>query len=114
MKPIHLTNQDLFSAAWEQAKLKTKSTDGGGFCVYRGQNGAKCFIGAAIPDERYDPSMENRAAFSALKEASMTVDDGGLTGELQDIHDCHGVDNWDKLLRYLAQIYSLTIPGETK
>ena len=113
MKPIHLTNQDLFNAAWEQSKLKTKSTDGA-VCLYRGPNGAKCFIGAAIPDERYDPSIERRSMSYALAKTSLTADDWRFARELQVIHDFTDVSKWDQLLRGLAKEYSLTIPGETK
>lgn len=27
-------------------------------CAYRGENGAKCFIGMLIPDEVYDPQLD--------------------------------------------------------
>ncbi len=33
---------------------------GGRTCAYRGENGTKCAVGCLIPDEAYDPSIENR------------------------------------------------------
>ena len=113
MTPIHLTNQDLLNAAWEQAKLKTRSEDGRA-CKYRGPNGAKCFIGAAIPDERYDPRIEGRPLCYAFDKVYMTMGNVKLAVALQMVHDYHPVNEWDRRLRELAQEYALTIPGETK
>ncbi len=36
-----------------------QAMDSGGHCVYRGKDGLRCAIGALIPDEVYDPVIED-------------------------------------------------------
>lgn len=44
-----------------KANFKGKSIDENGNCVYRGPDGKKCAVGLFIPDEFYDPMLENSA-----------------------------------------------------
>lgn len=38
------------------------------FCAYRGYNGTKCAIGHCIPDDLYQPGMENKAPEQLLRD----------------------------------------------
>jgi hypothetical protein len=38
---------------------KVKSMNDEGECLYRGPNGLMCAVGCLIPDDQYDPNMEN-------------------------------------------------------
>ena len=41
----------------------------GGFCAYRGDEGAMCAVGALITDDEYDPSWEGRPVAYLLRGA---------------------------------------------
>lgn len=89
-------------------------------CAYRA-NELKCIIGAAIPDEQYDPSMEGRSIGEILYEAKrwpkglpqllldIGKDDAGLDFLffLQNIHDYKPVDEWKECLKQAAKEFNL-------
>jgi hypothetical protein len=56
-----MTNQEIFdTVALHLIKQGKQSIDAAkGMCLYRGPNGLKCAVGCLIPDEVYDPSMED-------------------------------------------------------
>lgn len=37
-------------------------------CAYRGDGGCMCAIGALIPDDKYDPDMENQTVYGLIDE----------------------------------------------
>ena len=47
-------------------KQGKRSTYGNRGCAYRGTDNTKCAIGALLPDELYDPKMENRPVDNLL------------------------------------------------
>lgn len=55
-----LNNQQVFNNALigMRAQNYKKSAEESGRCVYRGENNLKCGIGFSIPDEVYDPKMD--------------------------------------------------------
>ena len=134
----HLTMQDIFTAAYTQSLKKEKSmyssssvhvvnqSQAYGNCLYRTDDGKKCFIGAIIPDELYEPSLEHRAGTAVLvslallprinydkmleSELNTWNDTQALIIRLQKIHDSIPVDQWDICLRKLAEEYHLTVP----
>jgi hypothetical protein len=56
-----MTNQDIFdTVAIHLIKQGKKSADANGDCLYRSPEGLKCAVGCLIPDEVYDPEMEER------------------------------------------------------
>ena len=63
-------------------------------CRYRAPGGAKCAVGALIPDEAYSPSMEERN-FSDVYDSFAPVlplwmgDNLRLLASLQSVHDDH-------------------------
>ena len=61
-------------------------------CDYRSPNGRRCAAGLLIPDEKYDPVMENKPAYSEVVLAAIELPDGITATELRIIqtrHDTH-------------------------
>jgi len=72
----------------------------GAKCLYRGPDGAKCFIGLMIPDDKFEHEWDSgKSALDLVYEDKIIVEDSGKTGSahqlkcLQQIHDTK--DNWD-------------------
>lgn len=68
-------------------------------CAYRGDGGKKCFVGACITDEEYDPNMEGKnfailtecgkrfEKIEIVREAQLGNLSTACVTELQRIHD---------------------------
>lgn len=110
--------QEIFNKIYLHAQKKQPSFINGqyGRCAYRGPNGAMCFIGCCIPDERYDPKFDSN--FIGLHEVLHELPDVLATNNvrydqiraLQLIHDQHPPCDWNTLLKEFANTYELTIP----
>lgn len=85
-------------------------------CAYRGENGARCAVGHLIPDDRYDPSMENESAghrrvAPVLRGLGVDV---YLAGALQRTHDgtvkhpAGWLTAWADSMRRIAESYGLS------
>lgn len=137
----YLTMQDIFTAAYTQSLKKEKSVYSSssihiitqkqayGTCLYRSDNGKKCFVGALIPDELYEPNLEHRKGSTVLAALGLLPhrplpDEGigalqewndtqALIIQLQKIHDTIPIEQWDTCLRKLAEDYHLQIPTAT-
>lgn len=59
---LHLLAQGRMAAADSPTGLK---------CYYRSPDGLRCAVGALIPDELYDPRMENQRATAVIDEFSL-------------------------------------------
>lgn len=85
-----------------------------GACVYRGPNGTKCFIGALIPDDKYEPRMddENINASSRIIQEAVGMNDNYeqvlLASKLQAIHDARDPSVWEYGFEELAISFELT------
>ncbi|HEX9804592.1 MAG TPA: hypothetical protein VGA67_02835 [Candidatus Dojkabacteria bacterium] len=58
-----MTNKEIIKKIREHLVIQpyrcTNSTwNSGSSCMYRNRNGDRCFIGALIPDDKYDPQIE--------------------------------------------------------
>ena len=114
-----MTPQEIFDAvATHLLKQGRAAMDEQGRCVYRGPNGTRCAAGAVIPDELYDPAMENSpiddvlAMYPRLAVAVGTdVDTVSLLIELQEVHDnlanCRSPEFNDGALRDHLKIVAL-------
>ncbi len=80
-------------------------------CVYKAPNGFKCAIGCLIPDELYDPEIENEDVHNmtgllntVMKTAlgDIDYDDRQFLGSLQWIHDRVDPDYWSIYLDKFA------------
>ena len=90
-----------------------------GMCVYRGPNGLKCAVGALIPDESYNPRMEDICAsgiivrfddLEFLKEANLEVNGERLLDVLQELHDSSNYfwKNPKPKLKRVGQVFNLS------
>lgn len=71
------------------------------YCLYRGPNGTKCAVGCLIPDEDYDPTMENRSAYDLFTSTVTPMEfpkleplneNKDILNRLQTVHD--NLSNW--------------------
>jgi hypothetical protein len=73
-----------------------EGNDDSGRCLYRGPNGAKCAIGLFIPDDRYNPQMDdidNASVRASVVIATYDLEefmplDRMEMQRLQGVHDC--------------------------
>jgi len=121
--------QNTFDAVWqhsaqmsEQSKNDKPGSKGG--CLYRADNGNKCFMGALIPDSLYDRHMdfdpEHDSGIDCMlprfPDLEQYFRDEGYSrdihflDELQGIHD-HNFVNREVALRRLADECDLTVPA---
>lgn len=126
------TLQEYFDIAWKHAVIdkappsfdpaKTQQIVGVGlnyYCLYRGAGGCRCLIGAAIPDDKYVPTIENESAGSALTNIGMAHPVDII--DLQTVHDStlgeFGPDGYagaiENALRNFASAFELEIPEAT-
>lgn len=119
------TNQSVFDAALDgvraQGYLKSAIH---GACVYRSDNGLKCGIGHAIPDDIADgmnPYFNSGSCVSDLCEADSAVAalfadcDENLLGDIQQAHDNYasslesdwGGGAFEDRMQNLANTYNL-------
>ena len=110
--------QEWFNIIWEHAKKGQKSM-AHARCAYRGDGGAKCFVGAVIPDDEYFPIMEDvgaamltvvRACPPCLRHASKS--ERSFLNLCQRVHDRDRVEEWGKLLVQVAHKFGLSVPKE--
>jgi len=91
-KPINgWTKQRILGHIKREFKGKSETSDGES-CLYRGPNGTKCAVGMFIPDELYDPRMDELSFIDHVvkffpKIKSVLPLDLKALCKLQDIHD---------------------------
>jgi hypothetical protein len=58
-----LTKQQIADGIYDwffaKGNRQSKKSPSSSFCMYRNPQGAKCAVGCLIPDEMYNPQMEN-------------------------------------------------------
>lgn len=60
MSAVHLeVAKEVYAKLWEQNGRSL--SDNGHRCLYRSSDGLKCAVGFLVPDELYDPKMEDLA-----------------------------------------------------
>lgn len=117
MSKIVLTKQQWFDAAWERAKTKKRSQnyESGGLCTYDKTVNGGCFIGAAMPDNRFadiSSSAGNlvfRGDGIAVKGYSISESQIYLDA-LQAIHDSSRPHQWQTDLVKFAYYWGVSIP----
>jgi hypothetical protein len=107
-----MTNQELFDKVVAHARKQGKRAVLNGRCQYRQPDGGKCFAGALIADEHYDPSLEGYGAGwpsvqNALVASGVKVEQFPLVSALQFIHDCHLVAEWPEQFTHRAAEFRL-------
>lgn len=112
------TDQAAFDAVLDHSRKQPFQalSPNGHSCLYRAAEGAKCFIGALMPDDVYDglSDVERRScsrrlmhdvkAFVELFEANINRE---LIDDLQCVHDTFSVARWERELADVAKKYDL-------
>jgi hypothetical protein len=106
------TRQEIYDIVKTHAQLQPyrSRNPGNTHCAYRGETGSKCFVGALIPDEKYNPNFDERCDTSIdtysnadIREAAGISDnDRNFAASLQSIHDCTSAYEWPDALRTFA------------
>ena len=101
-----------------EQSTSTVTVDSGFFttdCAYRGENGKMCAVGCLIPDDLYDPRMENHtsshvlSAYPKFQGLFENVDEVGIVlSGLQSLHDEDTPDMWLDGLYIIATRYNLS------
>jgi hypothetical protein len=119
-KPF-LTLQEIFDTVSKHLLTqKERSFDPvNNWCMYRGPRGLKCAVGALIPDDLYDESMENENVshlFSSHRDVIVgsgidadSFDADRLLCELQFLHDGEPPSGWESALKDLALRFNLSL-----
>jgi hypothetical protein len=91
---LNMNKQEAFDTACRGIIAQgKKSADETGSCLYRSKDGCKCAIGHLIPDEEYEPRMENKMIISyftwikSLNEIRKSENGELFLHELQRAHD---------------------------
>ena len=121
--------------ARHQGCKATRIIDGEEGCAYRGANNiTRCFIGAHITDDTYNPRMEGLTTGALLKAFPLIRNYFGITSQegeviirhnnmhllsrLQQIHDGYAVVDWEEQFKRTAEefglIYTPPLPKETE
>lgn len=116
-----MTLQEIFDkAARHLLTQKERSMIGPTLCAYRGPDGKKCAVGIFIPDEKYDPGMEQRNLSSLIVQFPDAIEGvefingsrflnekGQILTDLQETHDDVDPEHWKESLAKLAAYYHL-------
>lgn len=105
-----MTSQELFDAVVNYSRtMKEKCQNDKGNCFYRGPNNNKCFIGALIPDEEYNPAWEGTVLGDQilLNRGRIDEKDKHLARDLQQVHDFYNPDDWENKFKELSKKYIL-------
>lgn len=79
-------------------------------CLYRGPNGTMCAVGCLIPDDEYDPTMENKCVNNIPLFHGWDVYTQSMLEFMQGIHDRSEPDKWEECFHQAASRYNLTMP----
>lgn len=123
-----MTNQEAFNKVWDHFVTNNgkPSLDFRGDCLFRGPNGTKCAVGVLIPDDIYDPAMDDPQEHSTIphllrnfpkaKELLRGIS-GDFLKDLQFAHDSAALQKADFGVRVrenlimVAEAWCLTIPS---
>ena len=103
-----MDNQEAYDKMVVHAFTQKERAMGDGKCVYRAENGNKCFVGALIPDEQYQSWLEGKTASRIM--LSVPVLQGlnpNFLLQAQDIHDNDNRNHWFIAFETLASKYEL-------
>lgn len=118
---MSLTAQQVFDNALNGVRAQNyQASMKGHICMYRGPDGLKCGIGHSIPDELYDPKMDNFGGNHSSIEIDVLQDEfnsmsqlfGGLDIHfLSDVQNAHdgmlSRDHFEHGMKEIATAYGL-------
>jgi hypothetical protein len=118
-----MTNQEMFDRVLAHARTQRMRSytiiDKGDrmetLCLYRGPGGAKCFMGALIPDALYERDMEGKSIkMPYIRDAAgLTEEQIPFARKLQKIHDTMPVADWEDCFVTLAKEFNLVYTPPT-
>jgi len=129
-----IDKQSVFNAVVAHSRAQPSKAMEFSACRYRTNDGKRCFIGALVPDELYDPGMEcgsvqkkltydteyamlgsqNHKFFEVLTKMFGTLDSEELEllRDLQNVHDNYDVEFWEQQLERVSRLYKLAFPKQ--
>ena len=110
MIKISGTRQEIFDKVVKHARKQGKKSvrsDNENACMYRAEDGSKCFVGAIIPDSEYSEELENLSIDDIVAIGLLDFYDTEFLQDLQSIHDDCDIDQWGKQFSMLAEKYGL-------
>ena len=128
-----MTEQEIFDTVLEHLRKQGKAAlSAEGDCTYRGPDGTACAVGCLIPDELYDPLIENVSLPQIFKDCPpygwegvwpklrpimarisdhLGVENEPLLDALQRAHDSqlagNGLSAWEYRMRSIALDFRL-------
>ena len=110
-----MTVQEVFDAVCRHAaQMKRQSVMAGGTrCMYRGACGERCFVGALIRDEEYNPKMDDiggNAVSGLIAKGwlpARLIEHEDLLCRLQHVHDSVPRELWADRLALAARAFKL-------
>lgn len=111
-----MNNQEVFDTVAKHLLTQKQISANLAACLYRGHSGLKCAIGCLIPDELYDPAMDDSSSNTGIEETLCEFPqirtlfngvDERLLSELQLLHDQFDVSEWIDRLRSITRKYIL-------
>ncbi len=109
-----MTSQEIFdTSVTALLKQGRRSVKPSGYCMFRGPNGTKCAVGHLIPDDDYDPRMDQTLGEDGLGNSytlelvaqKLETGQSFLFG-LQRCHDKSSDTNFDSDFRHLARAFA--------
>lgn len=102
-----LTNQEVFDKVVTALRAQgCKSLDHDDNCMYRGNNNTKCAAGHILPDELYNPKLEQYIVYD-IDIFDSLVENLQFLRHLQRIHDTNKVSSWEDHWKKLAGEHNL-------
>lgn len=116
-----MTKQEVFTKIVTGLRTQgRKSESSSGDCLYRGPDGTKCAAGMVIEDEHYDRGLELRSIIEytgkvkkALNASGVPDDALAMVDELQTVHDCRDVAEWEGRWAKVASRHGVSVPEAT-
>ncbi len=120
-----MTKQSILDRLWQHFVVERKpfGTNSDGVCRYRGTNGVCCGVGLFIPDDKYEPDMEEMSPRGLADRLDWPVEVTQLLEDVQSVHDNATLyvqksmraledpyDNMQHGLERLASDYELDVP----
>lgn len=109
-----MNNQEAFDKICKHLMTQNEKAWENGSCVLCTPTGLKCAIGCLIPDELYDPSLENLVpAYIGTVERLKPLFDGvdkDLLDHCRCVHDNADLRDWARDLRHVAEQHLLMPP----
>lgn len=118
MKSGVATFQEIFNFAWKWIVTEQHPRCANEMgCLYRGENGNRCVIGAMIPNKDYDPDWDNSCVGSYDVACQLGWDNKYhvLLAAIQSCHDTNTLNYFEeaeKDLRLVAVETKMIIPTD--